>query len=93
MKKILLIEDNREMRENTSEILGLDNYAVISAENGKVGVELAKKEKPDLIICDIMMPDLDGYGVSIFWVKILKLPEFLLYSLLPKLKKAICEKE
>ncbi len=63
MKKILLIEDNREMRENTSEILGLDNYAVVSAENGKAGVELAKKEKPDLIICDIMMPDLDGYGV------------------------------
>lgn len=63
MKKILLIEDNNEMRENTSEILGLANYAVLTAENGKVGVEVAKKDKPDLIICDIMMPDLDGYGV------------------------------
>ena len=63
MKKILLIEDNNEMRENTSEILNLANYAVLTAENGKVGVEIAKKDKPDLIICDIMMPDLDGYGV------------------------------
>src|ERR1700744_1566288 len=63
MKKILLIEDNNEMRENISEILSLANYAVLTAENGKTGVEIAKKDKPDLIICDIMMPDLDGYGV------------------------------
>lgn len=63
MKKILLIEDNPEVRENTSEILELAGYRVVTAENGKVGVEQAKKEKPDLIICDIMMPELDGYGV------------------------------
>jgi DNA-binding response OmpR family regulator len=63
MKKILLIEDNPEVRENTAEILSLANYNVVTAENGKVGVELAQKEKPDLIICDIMMPELDGYGV------------------------------
>jgi CheY-like chemotaxis protein len=63
MKTILLIEDNQEVRENTAEILGLANYSVLTAENGKVGVELAKKERPDLIICDIMMPELDGYGV------------------------------
>lgn len=63
MKKILLIEDNPEVRENTSEILSLANYHVIAAENGKIGVDLAQKEKPDLIICDIMMPELDGYGV------------------------------
>jgi DNA-binding response OmpR family regulator len=63
MKKILLIEDNAEVRENTSEILQLANYEVITAENGKVGVELAQREHPDLIICDIMMPELDGYGV------------------------------
>jgi CRP-like cAMP-binding protein len=63
MKKILLIEDNPEVRENTSEILSLANYNVLSAENGKIGVDLALKEKPDLIICDIMMPELDGYGV------------------------------
>lgn len=64
MKKIiLLIEDNTEMRENTTEILELDNYVVIPAKNGKEGVELAQKNKIDLIICDIMMPVLDGYGV------------------------------
>jgi len=63
MKKILLIEDNNEVRENTAEILGLSNYEVITAPNGKIGVELAGKENPDLIVCDIMMPELDGYGV------------------------------
>src|SRR6188768_673842 len=63
MKRILLIEDNLEVRENTSEILVLANYNVITAENGKTGVELAQTAKPDLIICDIMMPELDGYGV------------------------------
>lgn len=63
MKRILLIEDNAEIRENTSEILGLANYEVLTAENGKIGVELAQQESPDLIICDIMMPELDGYGV------------------------------
>jgi len=63
MKKILLIEDNPEVRENTGEILALANYTVLTAENGKVGVEMAQREHPDLIICDIMMPELDGYGV------------------------------
>lgn len=63
MKKILLIEDNVDVRENTSEILDLAGYSVLTAPNGKIGVELAQKEKPDLIICDIMMPELDGYGV------------------------------
>src|SRR5688572_5955937 len=63
MKKILLIEDNKEMRENTAEILELANYKVFTAKNGKDGVEVAQKEKPDLIICDIMMPVLDGYAV------------------------------
>lgn len=63
MSKILLIEDNAEVRENTAEILELARYQVITAENGKAGVEAAVAEKPDLIICDIMMPVLDGYGV------------------------------
>lgn len=63
MKKILLIEDNPDIRENTSEILQLAQYEVLTAENGKEGVQLALKELPDLIICDIMMPVLDGYGV------------------------------
>lgn len=62
-KSILLIEDNKDMRENTSEILELAHYKVMTAKNGKEGVDLAQKNKPDLIICDIMMPVLDGYGV------------------------------
>ncbi|CAN5311055.1 response regulator [soil metagenome] len=63
MKRILLIEDNAELRDNTSEILSLAGYDVTAAENGKIGVTIAQKEKPDLIVCDIMMPELDGYGV------------------------------
>tara|TARA_R110002049_G_scaffold265234_2_gene441349 strand:+ start:3092 stop:4147 length:1056 start_codon:yes stop_codon:yes gene_type:complete len=61
--KILLIEDDEVIRENTAEILELANYQVITAENGKVGVRKAKIEHPDLVVCDIMMPELDGYGV------------------------------
>ena len=63
MKTILLIEDDTDMRENTAEILELANYHVIKAENGKRGVELARRSAPDLVLCDIMMPELDGYGV------------------------------
>lgn len=63
MKKILVIEDNTEVRENIAEILELSNYTVVLAENGKKGVELALQQVPDLIVCDIMMPELDGYGV------------------------------
>lgn len=63
MKKILIIEDNAELRENTAEILELDNYEVITAIHGKDGLEKAQTLLPDLIICDIMMPELDGYGV------------------------------
>ncbi len=63
MKKILIIEDNLEVRENTAEIIELSNYEVITAENGKIGVQMALDQTPDLIVCDIMMPVLDGYGV------------------------------
>lgn len=63
MKTILLIEDNEAIRETTAEILELANYTVITAENGKVGVQKALETRPDLVICDIMMPVLDGYGV------------------------------
>lgn len=63
MKAILLIEDNAEIRENMAEILELTGYRVYTAENGKDGVAMAILEKPDMIICDIMMPVLDGYGV------------------------------
>jgi CRP-like cAMP-binding protein len=63
MRRVLLIEDNDEIRENTAEILELANYKVDTAANGKIGVEKALEFIPDLIICDIMMPVLDGYGV------------------------------
>ena len=63
MQKILLIEDNDDIRNNTAEILEIASYQVLTAENGKIGVEMAIEHKPDLIICDIMMPVLDGYGV------------------------------
>ena len=63
MSRILVIDDNTDIRENTAEILALAGYETNTAENGKKGVETAIKEKPDLIVCDIMMPELDGYGV------------------------------
>ena len=63
MKRILLIDDNKDVRENTAEILELANYEVATAENGKVGVEMAKEFRPDVVVCDIMMPEMDGYGV------------------------------
>lgn len=62
-KKILVIEDSLEMRENIAETLELSNYEVVTAEDGKKGVSAAKSELPNLIICDVMMPELDGYGV------------------------------
>src|ERR1041384_7766806 len=63
MKSILVIEDNKDIRENTAEILDLAGYKTFTAENGKKGVDIAINEKPDVIVCDIMMPELDGYGV------------------------------
>lgn len=63
MKKILLIEDDAVLRENTAELLELSDYEVITASNGKIGVKKAKETLPDIIISDIMMPELDGYGV------------------------------
>lgn len=62
-KTILIIEDNDDIRDNIAEILELSAYNVIQANNGKTGVERAIQDKPDLILCDIMMPELDGFGV------------------------------
>ncbi|PVW15878.1 response regulator [Marixanthomonas spongiae] len=63
MNTILLIEDDAALRENTEELLTLSDYRVITAPNGKLGIEKAKTEIPNIIICDIMMPEVDGYGV------------------------------
>lgn len=61
--RILIIEDNQDIRESTAEILELADYTVFQAPNGKDGVEIALQQQPDIILCDIMMPELDGYGV------------------------------
>ncbi len=63
MKKILVIEDHADVRENLLEILELSGFEAIGAENGKIGVEKALASPPDLVLCDVMMPELDGFGV------------------------------
>ena len=63
MKTVLIIEDDKVIRENTAEILSLSNYKVLTAADGKKGMQLAIEHRPDIIICDIMMPQLDGFGV------------------------------
>ena len=63
MHTLLVIDDHDDIRENIAEILSLAGYHTLTAENGKRGMEIALKENPDLIVCDIMMPELDGYGV------------------------------
>ena len=63
MKKILIIEDEPEMRRNIAALLRYHDYQPIVAENGRVGIETARREQPDLILCDVMMPEVDGYGV------------------------------
>ena len=63
MSTILVIEDQAQMRKNLVTILQMEHFEVLSAENGRQGVELAKAHRPDLILCDVMMPELDGFGV------------------------------
>ncbi|HTL18111.1 MAG TPA: response regulator transcription factor [Patescibacteria group bacterium] len=63
MKKILVIEDEPEMRLNITALLRYHEYEPIAAENGRVGLEAARRERPDLVLCDVMMPELDGYRV------------------------------
>ena len=63
MKKILVIEDEPEMRRNITTLLRYYDYEPIAAENGRHGIETARREKPDLILCDVMMPELDGHAV------------------------------
>jgi DNA-binding response OmpR family regulator len=60
---ILVIEDEYDVRDNLQEILELEDFEVLTAENGRIGLQLAIEQQPDLIICDVMMPELDGYGV------------------------------
>jgi len=63
MTKILVIEDEETVRENILELLDAEGFEALAAENGRIGLELAKRYLPDLILCDVRMPELDGYGV------------------------------
>src|SRR5262245_33313815 len=63
MTKILVIEDEHSLRKDIMEMLSFEGYTLLGAENGLVGIQEARKHLPDLIICDIMMPELDGYDV------------------------------
>lgn len=63
MKKVLVIEDEESIRENILDLLDAEDFKAFGAENGKVGIELAAHILPDLILCDVMMPEIDGYGV------------------------------
>ena len=63
MTKIIVIEDEEHVRDILCEMLSAEQFEVIKSANGKIGIELAKEKLPDLIICDVMMPELDGYGV------------------------------
>ena len=63
MKKILLIEDHPQMRENLQLMLEMEGYVVVVAGDGRRGIEVARRELPDVILCDVMMPELDGFGV------------------------------
>lgn len=62
-KKILVIEDQAPMRRNVALMLQMEGYEVSTADNGRTGLEAARREKPDLILCDVMMPEMDGYAV------------------------------
>lgn len=61
MNKVLVIEDDQAIRENTAELLAIGNYNVITAENGRVGFQQAKEHRPDVVLCDMMMPKTDGH--------------------------------
>ncbi len=63
MKKILIIEDEEQTRKNLATILRMEGHTVLTAEDGGLGLDLARREQPDLILCDVMMPRLDGHGV------------------------------
>ena len=63
MQKILVIDDEQPFREAVLELLEVEGFQAIGAENGQMGVQLAQEHLPDLVLCDIQMPDLDGYNV------------------------------
>jgi len=63
MKTILIIEDELQTRHNLATILEMEGFRAVTAANGRLGIEAACRDHPDLILCDVTMPDLDGHGV------------------------------
>ena len=63
VRTILVIDDHEPMRRNVRMILEMEGFKALSADNGQAGLELARRDKPDLILCDISMPEMDGYEV------------------------------
>ncbi len=64
MKTLLLVEDEESLRASLKKMLTFEGFEVLTAEDGRVGVEQARQHHPDLILCDIMLPNLDGFGVA-----------------------------
>ncbi|HYP18141.1 MAG TPA: response regulator [Opitutus sp.] len=63
MTKILLIEDEPTMRKNMLRMLSLEGYDTVGAEDGEAGLAAVRAQRPDIVLCDVMMPKLDGFGV------------------------------
>jgi len=63
MARILIIEDDASIRANLCRLLGFQGHEVVEAENGLLGIEAVRRERPDLILCDVLMPGLDGFAV------------------------------
>jgi CheY-like chemotaxis protein len=61
MKRVLLIEDDHSLREEIVNVLELEGFEVVTADNGRIGLERLREGRPDLVLCDLMMPELDGY--------------------------------
>jgi len=91
MPKILIIDDSNFQRKVISALLEGEGYSVLIAENGNSGFNMAQKESPDLVVCDLLMPELDGYG---FLKKIrennLNIPVVVLTSDIQKTTRKVC---
>jgi CRP/FNR family transcriptional regulator, cyclic AMP receptor protein len=87
--KILIVEDNVSILENTIELLELSNYTVVSASNGRVGLTVALQEKADLILCDIIMPGMDGYNLlkHIRKTRLLQKTKFIFFTASAEIKE------
>ncbi len=93
MSRILVIEDSTEVRERIVTSLGFEGFEVVEAEDGEAGVQLARESKPDLIICDVMMPKLDGHATLTALRQDSARPPFPSYFSARKARRATCAKD